>query len=105
MCQTSWISDPTDFCIWSSPKPNDLIGNSEAYEVAWCTKPGRGARLIPPGTFSGLQWLYAKNYVQIVGYVNQANLNLDPTDLGGGLSYSLAFVLNTSFNTTLFRRT
>jgi hypothetical protein len=41
--------------------------------------------LIPPNTFTGVQLLYAKNYIQIVAYLNQANVNLDPTDPGGEL--------------------
>jgi len=79
-----FINDFTDFCMWSSPIQNDTIGVSEAYEVAWCTKPGHGTRLIPAGTITGAQWLYAKNYIQVVGFLKQENLNIFPGDDGGG---------------------
>jgi len=84
-CQTSVLNDITDFCLWSSPKPNDTIGNSEAYEVAWCTKPNYGTRVIPPGALQGVQWLYAKNYVQVAGYIDQTMINLAALDSGGEL--------------------
>lgn len=32
----------------------------------------------------GAQWLYAKSYVQVVGFIDQAKINLDPADMGGG---------------------
>jgi len=85
LCQTAFANDLSDFCMWSSPNPNDTIGVSEAYEVAWCTKRGHGTRVIPPGAITGAQWLYAKNYVQFVGMINQEMVNLDPTDMGGEL--------------------
>lgn len=84
MCQTAFLNNVADFCMWSSPKTDDTVGVSEAYEVAWCTKPGHGTRIIPPGAITGVQWLYAKNYLQVVGYINQAMVNLDPSDQGGG---------------------
>ena len=76
----------SDFCIWSSPKPNDTIANSEQYEVAYCTQPGHGARSIPPGSITGAQWLYAPNYIQVVGYINQSQVSLFAGDEGGGES-------------------
>lgn len=85
MCQTSFLNDLSDFCMWSSGTPDDTVGASEAREVAWCTKPGHGTRIIPAGTITGAQWLYAKSYVMVVGFLNQANVDLDPTDEGGEL--------------------
>ncbi|KAF8515576.1 hypothetical protein JB92DRAFT_3155157 [Gautieria morchelliformis] len=85
LCQTLFLNSMSDFCIWSSSKQDDTIGVSEAYEVAWCTKPGHGSRLIPPGAITGAQWLYAKNYLQVVGFIDQSMVNLDPTDMGGEL--------------------
>jgi hypothetical protein len=78
------MNDLSDFCIWSSPKPNDTIGNSEQFEVAWCTQPKHGSRLIAPGAITGAQWLYAKNYVQVVGFIDQTKVNLFAGDQGGG---------------------
>ena len=70
--------------MWSSTQPSDTIGESEAREVAWCTKPGHGTRVIPAGAITGVQWLYAKNYVQVVGYIDQTQVSLAADDLGGG---------------------
>jgi len=85
LCQTSFVNDITDFCMWSSTQPSDTIGESEAREVAWCTKPGHGTRVIPAGAISGVQWLYAKNYVQVVGFIDQTQVSLAADDLGGEL--------------------
>ena len=43
-----------DFCLWGSPTPNGVIGDVEAVVVAYCTKPGRGTRIIPPGTLTAV---------------------------------------------------
>ena len=43
-----------DFCLWGSPTPDGVIGNIEAVVVAYCTKPGHGTRLIPPGTLTAV---------------------------------------------------
>ncbi|KAF8522963.1 hypothetical protein BU17DRAFT_64162 [Hysterangium stoloniferum] len=85
LCQTLIMNDLGDFCMWSSPNPKSTVGDTEGLEVAWCTKPGHGARLIPPGTITGAQWLYAKNYVQVVGFLDQTKVDLDPSDAGGEL--------------------
>ena len=58
-------------------------GASEAREVAWCTSPGHGTRVIPPGAITGAQWLYAKNYLQVVGYIDQTTVGLAANDSGG----------------------
>ncbi|TDL25847.1 hypothetical protein BD410DRAFT_819875 [Rickenella mellea] len=84
-CQTAFVNSIADFCMWSSDQPNDTVGESEAREVAWCTTPGHGTRVIPPGTITGAQWLYAKDYVQVVGFLDQSKVNLNPTDMGGEL--------------------
>ena len=72
--------------MWSSGQPDDTVGESEAREFAWCTSPGHGTRVIPPGAITGAQWLYATDYLQVVGYIDQSQVNLDPTDEGGGMS-------------------
>ncbi|KZT33858.1 hypothetical protein SISSUDRAFT_992597 [Sistotremastrum suecicum HHB10207 ss-3] len=85
LCQTSFLNSLDDFCMWSSSQTDDTIGESEAREVAWCTKPGHGTRVLPPGTLQGAQFLYAKNYLQVVGFLDQTKVGLDPTDEGGEL--------------------
>ncbi|KAF8583002.1 hypothetical protein K439DRAFT_1634777 [Ramaria rubella] len=85
LCQTMFLNDLSDFCMWSSPRTNDTVGDSEAFEVAYCTKPGHGTRIIEPGTITGAQWLYAKNYVQVVGFLDQTKVGLNAQDEGGEL--------------------
>jgi len=85
LCQTLIMNSLSDFCIWSSPIVNDTIGASEQYEIAWCTQPGHGTRIIRPGAITGAQWLYAKNYVQVVGFIDQTAVNLNAQDEGGEL--------------------
>ncbi|KAI5122273.1 hypothetical protein M0805_002354 [Coniferiporia weirii] len=85
LCQTSFLNNLGDFCMWSSSETNDTVGESEAREVAWCTSPGHGTRVIPPGAITGAQWLYAKNYVQVVGYIDQTKVGLAASDEGGEL--------------------
>jgi len=114
LCQTMFLNNIADFCMWSSSETDDTIGESEQREVAWCTSPGHGTRVIPPGAITGAQWLYSQNYVQVVGFLDQSQVGLDPTDAGGeldphgadeqgnplgGLVYSNGFGMNAaSFN-------
>ncbi|KAI6115584.1 hypothetical protein EDD16DRAFT_426331 [Pisolithus croceorrhizus] len=85
MCQTSFVNHIDDFCLWAPPKPNSTIGETEAEEVAWCTKPGHGTRLIPDGALHGVQVLKTSDYIQIVGFIDQSKINLTPDDYGGEL--------------------
>ncbi len=85
-----FLNNLGDFCMWSSGVPNDTVGESEAREFAWCTAPGHGTRVIPPGAITGAQWLYAKNYLQVVGFLDQTQVNLAASDEGGGKSLLLA---------------
>ncbi|PAV16167.1 macrofage activating [Pyrrhoderma noxium] len=85
MCQTAFLNNLGDFCMWSSAQTDDTIGESEAREVAWCTSPGHGTRVIPPGAITGAQWLYAKNYLQVVGFIDQTKVGLQASDQGGEL--------------------
>ncbi|KAL5486025.1 hypothetical protein ACEPAI_7069 [Sanghuangporus weigelae] len=85
MCQTAFLNNLGDFCMWSSAQTDDTIGESEAREVAWCTSPGHGTRIIPPGAITGAQWLYARNYLQVVGFIDQTTVGLVASDAGGEL--------------------
>ncbi|KIJ94512.1 hypothetical protein K443DRAFT_683675 [Laccaria amethystina LaAM-08-1] len=84
-CQTLIFNGPDDFCLWGSPDPSGLIGNVEAKVVAYCTKPYHGTRVIPPGSITGLQWTKTSAYIQVVGFISNAGIGLDPTDQGGEL--------------------
>lgn len=85
LCQTLFLNNIADFCMWSSSQTQDTIGEGEAREVSWCTSPGHGSRVIPPGAITGVQWLYAKNYVQVVGFIDQTKIGLTSDDAGGEL--------------------
>ncbi|KAF9812134.1 hypothetical protein IEO21_06367 [Rhodonia placenta] len=84
-CQTLIVNTIDDFCLWSSPTPNNTIGESEAYEVAWCSKKGHGSRIMPEGTLQGVQYLVTSAYIMIVGFIDQTQVNLAPNDYGGEL--------------------
>ncbi|EPS93600.1 hypothetical protein FOMPIDRAFT_1084629, partial [Fomitopsis schrenkii] len=84
-CQTLVANGLDDFCLWSSPKQNDTIGESEAYEVAWCSKKGHGARTIPDSALLGVQHITTDDYVMIVGFIDQTQVNLQADDYGGEL--------------------
>lgn len=114
LCQTAFINHIDDWCVWAPPKGPTTIGESEGEEVAWCTKPGRGTRLIPAGAITGVQFLRAKSYIEVIAFLDQTLLNLQADDYGGeldphgadlrgnplgGLVYSNAFGTNTDNNT------
>lgn len=109
MCQTSFVNHIDDFCLWAPPQPNSTIGDTEGQEVAWCTKPGHGTRLIPAGALQGVQLIKTPNYIQIAGFIDQTQINIAANDYGGeldphgadlrgnplgGLMYSNAFPSN-----------
>ncbi|KAG2356892.1 hypothetical protein BDR07DRAFT_1339438 [Suillus spraguei] len=109
MCQTSFVNHIDDFCLWAPPQPNSTIGDTEGQEVAWCTKPGHGTRLIPAGALQGVQLIKTPNYIQIAGFIDQTQVNIAASDYGGeldphgadlrgnplgGLMYSNAFPSN-----------
>ncbi|EKM79043.1 hypothetical protein AGABI1DRAFT_114547, partial [Agaricus bisporus var. burnettii JB137-S8] len=83
LCQTSFINSIEDFCLWSAIEPGSLVGDVEGEMVAWCTKPGRGTRLIPEGALHGVQFMKTPDYIQVVGFVNQEMINLAVGDFGG----------------------
>lgn len=53
--------------------------------MAYCTKSGHGARILPAGAITGLQVLKTSAYTQWTGYINQTALNLMEDDSGGEL--------------------
>lgn len=72
-----------DFCLWAPIDPNSSVGVVEGEMVAWCTKPGRGTRVIPAGTLQGVQFMKTPDYVQVVGFIYQTKINLAAGDDGG----------------------
>ncbi|KAL8292610.1 hypothetical protein RQP46_001222 [Phenoliferia psychrophenolica] len=86
-CQTAIITSAADFCLWGSPglSPNGTIGEVEAAVVAYCTRSGHGARVMPAGTITAVQFMRTPGYIQVVGLLNQTGINLNETDYGGEL--------------------
>lgn len=74
-------------CLWAPPQYG-TVGDTERYEVAWCTKARHGARLIPAGTITGAHVVHTSKYIQITGTLNQRNLNIPEGDSGGELDPS-----------------
>ncbi|KAF9003566.1 hypothetical protein BDQ17DRAFT_1355541 [Cyathus striatus] len=106
LCQTSFVNTVDDFCLWAPSEPNSLVADTEGEMVAWCTKPGRGTRLIPAGALQGVQYIKTSAYVSVVGFIDQRFINIASDDWGGemdphgadlrgnpmgGLMYSNAF--------------
>ena len=77
------MNDADDFCLWAPPSLG-TIGDDEREVVAWCTKSGRGTRLIPDGTLSGVHFVRTSNYLQVTGVGNFTNINVAQDDGGGG---------------------
>jgi len=74
-----------DFCVFGPPDPNSVIGNSEAYEVAWCTQPRNNARVIPDGTITAVHFVKTPLYWQIQGFGDFTKINIASGDQGGEL--------------------
>lgn len=115
LCQTSFLNHIDDFCLWAPPEANSLIADTEGEEVAWCTKPGKGTRIIPPGALQGVQYMRTPDYLQVVGFIDQSKINIKSGDFGGeldphgadlrgnpmgGLVYSNAFNASNGDNNT-----
>jgi len=84
-CQTLWINDFDDFCLWAPPKPAETIGDSERDEVAWCTRSGRGTRTMPNGSLKGVHFVKTPDYVQVTGEGDFTKMNVKAKDEGGEL--------------------
>ncbi|GAA5905739.1 hypothetical protein JCM6882_000447 [Rhodosporidiobolus microsporus] len=83
-CQTVHIQSLDDFCLWAPPT-KDTIGNAEPKVVAWCTKAGHGARLMPKGTIKSAHMQVTADYIQITGTLKGTNINIPAGDDGGEL--------------------
>ena len=69
---------------FAPPSPGN-IGDTERIEVSWCTKAGRGTRVIPDGTFKGVHFVKTPDYVQITGVGDFTKMNINRGDAGGEL--------------------
>ncbi|SGZ31425.1 BQ5605_C044g12171 [Microbotryum silenes-dioicae] len=92
----SQVNSLNDFCLFAPPRAGVAIGDSEAYEVAYCTAPNRGTRSMPAGTIKSAHFLETPHYTQITGTGDFTKIGgeLDPhgaTGQGnpvGGVVYS-----------------
>lgn len=84
-CQNLWVNSVSDFCLWSPPDPNSQIGTVEEIVVAWCTKGGRGTRVIPDGTLISAHFVETPDYIQVTGTGRFVNMNIQDGDSGGEL--------------------
>ncbi|KAG6836370.1 hypothetical protein H0H93_008731 [Arthromyces matolae] len=75
----------TDSTLTSTASPNSTIGDTEHMNVAWCTKSGRGTRIIPNGSLKGVHFVKTKDYVQVTGVGDLTGLNIQRGDSGGEL--------------------
>ncbi|KAL0571286.1 hypothetical protein V5O48_010677 [Marasmius crinis-equi] len=82
-CQTAIINSIDDFCLWGPPDPNSEVGSTEGEAVAYCTKPDYGTRLIPRGALQGVQFMRTPDYIQVVGFIDQTQINMRGDDYGG----------------------
>jgi hypothetical protein len=82
-CQTALMNHIDQFCLWGPPLANSTIADTEAETVAWCTKPGQGARTMPAGTLTGVQVLIAPAYILFSGTFNQTGIDMTSDDYGG----------------------
>ncbi|KAG1726118.1 hypothetical protein EDB19DRAFT_1945380, partial [Suillus lakei] len=84
-----------DFCLWAPFTPNSTLGDTEQEEVAWCTKPGHGTRLIPNGALQGVQllhsWFIDQTQIDITLKTMERTVLISVGNPLGGLMYSNAF--------------
>lgn len=71
--------------MWGPPVANGSVADYEAQMVAYCTKPGRGTRLIPDNALQGVQWITTPEYVQVTGFIDQTMIDMNAGDYGGEL--------------------
>jgi len=72
-------SSADDFCLWGPPEPTE-IGEIEGHVIGFCTKEGRGARVIPEGTIAGVHFVKTPDYVQITGKGDLTKINVPKGD-------------------------
>lgn len=86
--QTLVANDISDFCIWGpgGTAKDNILGDIEGATVAWCIDGEKyGARTIPPGAITGLQFMRTPAYIQWTGHINVEMLNFAADDTGGEL--------------------
>jgi len=88
LCQNVIINSIDDFCLYAPPSSKArraTIGDTERYEVSWCTKSGYGTRVFPNGTIKGAHFVKTPDYVQITGWGDFTKIGVSKGDAGGEL--------------------
>ncbi|CAO1619097.1 unnamed protein product [Jaminaea pallidilutea] len=83
-CQNVYLNSVDDWCLFGPPVQGTVSGH-EGDSVSYCTKSGRGTRLIPDGTITGASFVYSSQYVQVTGNGDFTRMNVDRGDAGGEL--------------------
>ncbi|CAH7685320.1 hypothetical protein PPACK8108_LOCUS19820 [Phakopsora pachyrhizi] len=81
-CQNLWIKSATDFCLFG-PAAFGGVSEQEREAVAYCTQSYHGARVIPPGTFTSIHYVY----IQITGRGDFSKINVSPDSDGGEMGW------------------
>lgn len=84
-CQTLMVDGIDNLCLFAPPQPSSVVGATEEIEVVWCSQAGRGARLIPDGTFSSMHAVLTPDYYQVSGRGDLTKINVQAGDAGGEL--------------------
>lgn len=85
------MNNIADFCLYAPYQPESNISYTEAILISWCTSNMHGSRVIPPGSITGAQFLYAEDnsYMQYVFYLTQSEVDLAANDSGGGNYFTI----------------
>lgn len=83
-CQNVYVDSIDDFCVFGPPNGGEVAAN-EAVEVSYCTKAGRGTRVLPEGTITGAHFVRTPSYVQVTGEGDFTKIGISPGDQGGEL--------------------
>lgn len=83
-CQNFYINDVTDFCVWAPPN-GGAVSDFEGSVVSYCTKAGRGTRVLPEGTITGAHFIKTRSYVQVTGTGDFTKIGITAGDAGGEL--------------------
>ncbi|KAF8918817.1 hypothetical protein CPB85DRAFT_1249171, partial [Mucidula mucida] len=95
------LNSVDDWCIFAPPDAGVTIGESEAFEVAWCTQARNNARVIPDGVVTGASFIKTDFYVELKAYGDFTKLNLQDQDFGDqSFEEWMSFI---SYNQVCFR--
>lgn len=65
--------------------PSPDVRSSVLVAAHQLTSRTGGTRLIPSGALKGVQFMETTDYIQVVGFIDQAQINIQAGDFGGGV--------------------